>query len=396
MLVCRPSLPGPISRRSDSAAFRSLPTGGRCGRARLLRGGGRFRATTVHGSVLAPVCAGRLRVALRHRSRPARAGGASFACPGVISRISGGRRSCRHRVSSRAIRHRRRSRARAGANGGSGGRGNAIGTETKRLEQRRPLPGGELARSPDGNANDRERSEAGAPECRHGDAGGVHHAAHDVEQTLVDDDCQEDSLARFSQEPELVRHDEPAVDRDAGTDALHRRVARSLRRQDVILLRQRVARVHHPVRDVAVVGEQQEPFGVPVKTPDRVDALSHRHEIHHGAAAPLVAGGGDVPGRLIEEHVPENLGAELFAVDTDVLRARVDLGSEFGHDAPIHRDATGNDQRLCSATRTDAACGEDPLEPLFRFDGSLQCRATAPSGTGQRSRSVGKGAVSPG
>ena len=52
-----------------------------------------------------------------------------------------------------------------------------------------------------------------------------------------------------------------------------------------VLLLDTVARVGEPVGQLAVVGQQQQPFGVDVEAPDREDPRLGGHELHHGPPA---------------------------------------------------------------------------------------------------------------
>lgn len=68
---------------------------------------------------------------------------------------------------------------------------------------------------------------------------------------------QHHAFAGFPQQPEFVGHDQDIIDQHASQHALHGAIIRPRRRNDVILLRQPVARVHDPVGQLAVIGEEQ-------------------------------------------------------------------------------------------------------------------------------------------
>jgi hypothetical protein len=68
----------------------------------------------------------------------------------------------------------------------------------------------------------------------------------------------------------------------------------------VVLLVEFVARVHDPIGDVAVVGQQEQPFGVAVKPAHRIDPLRDLDDVHDGAPVPLVLRGRDVAAGFVE------------------------------------------------------------------------------------------------
>lgn len=60
----------------------------------------------------------------------------------------------------------------------------------------------------------------------------------------------------------------------------------------------------HPVGELPVVGEQQQPLGILVQTAHGVDTLPHvLHQLGHALAAPLVVEGGDEPPGLVQRQV---------------------------------------------------------------------------------------------
>ena len=139
-------------------------------------------------------------------------------------------------------------------------------------------------------------------------------------------------------------------------------------RQDVVLLLESEARVHDPVRHVAVVREEEKPLGVSVQPSDRVDPLGEVHQLHHGPAASLVAHRRDVAAGLVDHQVAERLGPEESAVDPDLGKDWIDLCPELRHDHTVHHDPTLADQVFGGAARGDAAGGKHALEA---FHGDL-------------------------
>ena len=85
------------------------------------------------------------------------------------------------------------------------------------------------------------------------------------------------------------------------------------------------ARMREAVREVAVVGQQDQAARVGVEAPDRVEppVAGRRDEVDDGRAAVRVAGGGDDARRLVERVDDAHGGrrADALAVDLDALAA---------------------------------------------------------------------------
>ena len=115
----------------------------------------------------------------------------------------------------------------------------------------------------------------------------------------------------------------------------------------MIDLGQMPARMRKPVRQFAVVGEQEQAFGKIVEPPHGVEALAapgFGHKVEHGLAPLGVACGGHHLHGLVE-HEPAGLRALLPQHD----RAAVQAYRIPGHDAhagivrnlPVHTDSPG-------------------------------------------------------
>ena len=106
--------------------------------------------------------------------------------------------------------------------------------------------------------------------------------------------------------------------------------------------------MRHLVREVAVVGDEDQTFGVKVETADGIDALAHAaNEIDHGAAALRIFDRGHHFLRLVEEDVAVRLGlCDQLAVDFDVMAIGVRSRSELGDDAAVHGHAPFTNHHL--------------------------------------------------
>ncbi len=127
-----------------------------------------------------------------------------------------------------------------------------------------------------------------------------------------------------------------------------------------------MARVQQPVREIAVVREQEESLGVAVETTDREHARPGREvpgEVDLGVA---VGGRARHARGLVEREVPEiGVEAHADAVDGDAVAPRIDLVPQ-DRDPPVERDPSPADQVLARAPRSDARACERPLEALLR------------------------------
>jgi len=103
----------------------------------------------------------------------------------------------------------------------------------------------------------------------HAYADTIHHATHDAVHTFMDDNRKEHSLIRLSYNPEFVWDYPLSVDLDTSANSAQDLFRWFGRRQTLIFLCQPVTRVHDPVRDIPVIGEQQQTFRVPIQPANR-------------------------------------------------------------------------------------------------------------------------------
>ena len=127
----------------------------------------------------------------------------------------------------------------------------------ERLQQGRQFAWCQFAVPPTGDTGYRQRADPDPGKFRHLDAGTLHHAPHDAIHAFVHDDREQHTVGCFAHDPKLVRNNPLAIDLDTVADSAHDPFCRFLRRQDEVLLRQPVPRMHDPIRDVAVIREEQ-------------------------------------------------------------------------------------------------------------------------------------------
>jgi hypothetical protein len=114
---------------------------------------------------------------------------------------------------------------------------------------------------------------------------------------------------------------------------------------------------------LSVVRQEQQPFGVVIETPDRIDILADTDEIDHRPTPLRVGTCRDDAGRLVQQDVAMTLRlAEPPAVDLDVVGRRIGLDAHFPDRVAVHRDAPFLDQLLSGAARCDSSLRQDFLE----------------------------------
>ena len=239
--------------------------------------------------------------------------------------------------------------------------GQCLVVQMKRLKQAALLARRQIAPFADPEPLNRDRPDPRPPQPFHLDPGDLHDPTHEVVNPLVDRDREDNAVQRLPEQPHLLRHDPSTLDHDSGPDS-----GKLLRRrpnlgQDVVLLGQPVARMHHPVGDVPVIGEEQQPFGLTVQPTDREDALGDVDQVHHGPAAALVVHRRDVAGRLVQDQVAERLRWQELAINPNLVPDRVRFRPQLGDDRAIHRNSALADQFLGGAARSDPARREDAL-----------------------------------
>ncbi len=154
------------------------------------------------------------------------------------------------------------------------------------------------------------------------------------------------------------------VELDAFAQRTQRRGCRPAFDLDEVLLFHAVARVGEQLGEVAVVGQQQQPFGVEVEAADGEDARLLRNEVEHGGAIVGVVRGGHVARGLVEQPVHEvAVDDHRDPVERDPIGRRVDAPAEHRH-LTIDRHPALGDEHLVGASRTEARTGEHLLQPL--------------------------------
>jgi hypothetical protein len=168
------------------------------------------------------------------------------------------------------------------------------------------------------------------------------------------------------------RHRPAAVDDDAARQASKVAGVGLTQQAGIIDALEFVPRMADALGKIAIIREQQQPFRVVVEPADRIEVAFHpgscekvddrltplriRSRAHHAT-------------RLVHQEVASGgcLRADASAVDADVIVLGIGLGSELGHDLPVHFHAALAHQRLGGAPRCDTGVRQNLLKP------DLQC-----------------------
>jgi hypothetical protein len=151
----------------------------------------------------------------------------------------------------------------------------------------------------------------------------------------MEGDGEENAIARFAQQAKFVGNNPLALNFDAAPHAFEYAGVWSFGRADVIFLFKPKPRVHDPVRQFAIIGQQEQAFGFPIEPADGVEALACVDEIHDGAAVAFIAGGGDKALGLVEHHVAKLLRTAHLTVNADDIGFSVGLGAKFRDDSAV-------------------------------------------------------------
>jgi hypothetical protein len=189
---------------------------------------------------------------------------------------------------------------------------------------------------------------------------------------LVQGDSENDAIPGFTKNAELVWRHPLAVNDDASAHPLQYIDLRPIRGDDVIFLFETKFGVHDPVRQLAIVGEEQEPFRIAVEPADGIEALGRVDEIHHRPPLALVAGGGDVAARLVEHDIATALRANDFAINSDGVGVGIGLAAKLRDDHTIYGNSAGYDHFLGHASGCDATSGKNALDALHAGGASVE------------------------
>lgn len=164
-----------------------------------------------------------------------------------------------------------------------------------------------------------------------------------------------------------------------------------------ICFRHAVTRMRQMLRQLAIIGEQQQPLGIGIEPADREDALTDigREQIDRADLGPL----GDVRAihalGLVEEEIdaaalrflgrfrlsagpslpaPTRKETDAFAIDNDTVDCGVDKDRQAGDDVSIHFNPPGKHHLLHRPPGCDARRRQHFLNALFHDPGDYRMK----------------------
>jgi hypothetical protein len=240
--------------------------------------------------------------------------------------------------------------------------GDLLVVDPQRFHQGSEFAGGQIPPFPNPQVAEGNRTDARPPQALNLNAGNIHDPPNEVIDPFVHADCQNRAIGRLPEQPDFLRNDSALLDHDTVADALQLALCRPRAREDVIFLGQLVPRMHDPMRDIAIVGQQEQALGVAVKPSDWKNPFADPNKVHHRPAIALVACGSDVPGRFVEHQIAQWWLANDLVVDPDFIGGGISARAQLGHDLAVDRDAAFGDQCFGGASGGNAASGEYALE----------------------------------
>ena len=146
-----------------------------------------------------------------------------------------------------------------------------------------------------------------------------------------------------AQEPDFRGQRPPAVDDDAVTQPLQIPFVGNALDECFVRPVQLVAGMRHPLGKVAVVGQDDQPFGIEVEPADRIEVPADagaRHQADDRRPPLRIGSGAHDAARLVEQQIPAP-GDRLqpAPVDFDLVTRRIGLGPELQDDVAVDRHA---------------------------------------------------------
>ncbi len=183
----------------------------------------------------------------------------------------------------------------------------------------------------------------------------------------MDHNANERAIFRVAQRAYHLRHRALTIDEHAAADSIQRLCGRMPIQQRLVLLLHAKARMRDAEGDLAIIREQQQPFGRTIQAANRYNAFSDLHEVHHRVAATLVVRGGDVAARLVEHDVAAAFLRDEIPVNFHLLRRSIDAGAEFGHHFSVNANASFNNQFFGFPATGNASSSKHALQPFHVY-----------------------------
>ncbi len=117
-----------------------------------------------------------------------------------------------------------------------------------------------------------------------------------------------------------------------------------------------------PLRELAVIGENEETFALRIQPANVEKARKFRREqIENGIARVRIAFGRNKAGRFVQDNRQWKIGMNEFAIHFHMIargRLRAEISARFSVDG----DATGCNQLIAMSARTDTGGGEKAIQ----------------------------------
>lgn len=250
--------------------------------------------------------------------------------------------------------------------GVSGFGGADVGVEADGFVKLKNFAACEVTEGSHGEGTEGDGADLGAFELEDGVADGFAEAAEDAVAAFVDVELEPGVAASEAEGADAVGFHEAVVEGDAVAQALHDGafVVDFAFEFDLVDTEHLFGGVHECVGEVAVVGEEESAFAVPVEAADGVDAgHAFGEEVGDDGAVGGVIEAGDVADGFVEEDVGAfGLPADGFSVDFDAGAARGDFGAEGIDDATVNGDAALEDEFFGFAAAAVSGEAEVALE----------------------------------
>ena len=199
------------------------------------------------------------------------------------------------------------------------------------------------------------------------EAGLLQHAAHDVLAALVQLHLDQRLALPHVHDLHAVGACNAIVQLHAVLQLADQLAARLAQHGGHVGLLHLVLGVHQAVGQLAVVGEQQQAFGLGIQAADVEQPLAflqaRTHQVANARTAQVVAHRGVHTAGLVQCEV-DHLFVDLhaLAVHADDVHARVDAGAHLHHDFAVYFHATGGDELLAHAAACHTRRGQHFLQ----------------------------------
>lgn len=131
-----------------------------------------------------------------------------------------------------------------------------------------------------------------------------------------------------------------------------------------VLLLDAITRMGEQVREVAVIGEKNEPFAHAIEPSDRKQSTVVWHEVNDSWSAGRVEVSCHHADRLVKEIDHATRIGEPLTIDANLLGPRIDLCAKRGYHLAIHLHSAGRDKLLAGTPASKTGSGEHFLKPL--------------------------------